>query len=107
MKRGNIFSFIAGRLPDELFETLAGASGKARIERIVSDGHASPKDFWYDQEEPEWVLLLKGGAGLKFEGKEETVVLNPGDWIDIPAHVKHRVEWTDPSEKTVWLAVFY
>ncbi|MFZ2448397.1 MAG: cupin domain-containing protein [Syntrophobacteraceae bacterium] len=107
MKRGNIFSRIADHLPDEQFETLAGASGKARIERIVSDGHASPQDFWYDQEEDEWVILLKGGAGLRFEGQEAVLVLKPGDWIEIPAHSKHRVEWTDPDEKTVWLGVFY
>ena len=81
--------------------------GQTRIERIISDAHASPEGFWYDQDEDEWVLILKGSAGLRFEESEETIVLNPGDWIDIPAHVKHRVEWTEPEQKTVWLAVFY
>ena len=78
-----------------------------RIEKIISDSHASPESFWYDQDENEWVLLLKGSAALRFEEKEGLVLLEPGDWVDIPAHVRHRVEWTDPKQKTVWLAVFY
>ncbi|MGC8490739.1 MAG: cupin domain-containing protein [Syntrophobacteraceae bacterium] len=90
----------------EIFETLVD-SGKVRIERIVSDAGRSPEGFWYDQEESEWVLVLEGSAGLRFEGDAEVLVLKPGDWIDIPAHRKHRVEWTDPVQKTVWLAVFY
>jgi len=106
MRTGNIFSDIPERVPDEEFEMLAEGR-QTRIERIISDAHASPEGFWYDQDEDEWVLILKGSAGLRFEESEETIVLNPGDWIDIPAHVKHRVEWTDPEQKTVWLAVFY
>jgi cupin 2 domain-containing protein len=76
-----------------------------RIERIVSSGQASPEGFWYDQEEDEFVALLSGAAELEFEGGE-TVNLQPGEWIDIPAHVRHRVKWTAPDETTVWLAVF-
>ncbi len=83
------------------------SSGRVRIQRIISDAHASPEGFWYDQDESEWVLLLKGSAALRFDGKEEALVLKPGDWVDIAAHVRHRVEWTDPKQKTVWLAVFY
>lgn len=90
----------------ELFEYLTG-SEKVRIERIISDGQASPEGFWYDQEESEWVMALQGRAGLRFEGEENLLELGPGDWVDIPAHVRHRVEWTDSEEKTVWLAVFY
>ena len=52
-------------------------------------------------------MVLGGSAGLKFEDNEEILVLMPGDWVDIPAHSKHRVEWTDPGQKTLWLAVFY
>jgi cupin 2 domain-containing protein len=105
MRKGNIYSDIPDRVPEEIFETLA-ESEKMRVKRIISDSHASPEGFWYDQDENEWVMVLKGSAGLKFEG-EEMLVLNLGDWVDIPAHVRHRVEWTDPKEKTVWLAVFY
>ncbi|SPF31961.1 Phosphoribosylaminoimidazole carboxylase ATPase subunit [Syntrophobacter sp. SbD1] len=106
MRKGNLFSSIPDRLAEEFFETLVD-SGRVRIERIISDSHASPEGSWYDQNENEWVFLLKGSAGLKFEGNDETLVLKPGDWVDIAAHVRHRVEWTDPVQKTVWVAVFY
>jgi cupin 2 domain-containing protein len=106
MMKANIYSDIPDRVPEEIFEILA-ESGKVRIERIISDSHASPEGFWYDQDQSEFVLLLKGCAGMRFEGEDEIVLLKPGDWIDIPAHVRHRVEWTDPEQKTVWLVVFY
>jgi cupin 2 domain-containing protein len=76
-----------------------------RIERIVSTGQASPPGFWFDQNETEWVALLSGGARLRFEGESEVRELKPGDYLHIPAHARHRVEWTHPSEPTVWLAV--
>jgi len=78
-----------------------------RIERIVSQGQASPPGFWYDQAEGEWVLLLAGAACLRFAEEAEPRLLTPGDWIDIAPHRRHRVEWTDPATPTVWLAVFY
>jgi cupin 2 domain-containing protein len=90
----------------EFTETLAG-KGTTRIERIVSHGHHSPEGFWYDQDQDEWVTLLSGGARLRFERDEASIVLRPGDHLHIPAHVRHRVEWTDPDTDTVWLAVFY
>jgi cupin 2 domain-containing protein len=106
MRKGNIYSSVPERFPDEIMETLVD-SGKVRIQRIISDSHCSPEEFWYDQVESEFVLLLEGSAALRFEGENEIVLLKPGDWVDIPAHVRHRVEWTDPKQKTVWLAVFY
>ena len=78
-----------------------------RIERIVSLGRASPPGFWYDQEEGEWVVLLAGAAQLRFADEAAPRRLLPGDWLDIAAHRRHRVEWTDPAVPTVWLAVFY
>jgi cupin 2 domain-containing protein len=102
----NLFSNVPASIPDELFEEMV-STGLVRIERIVSDGHASPPGFWYDQEQNEWVMVLKGSAGLNFEGAEDILVLRTGDSINIPAHRKHRVEWTDPQEKTIWLAVHY
>ena len=102
----NIFSNIPDSLPEELIEGLAG-KGAVRIERIVSRGQASPPGFWYDQERSEFVMVLKGRAKVALAGKEELVILGPGDYIDIPAHVKHRVEWTDPEQDTIWLAVHY
>jgi cupin 2 domain-containing protein len=101
----NLFAEIPDDLPEELFQTLLGRPG-LRIERIVSLGHASPEGFWYEQETHEWVLLLKGAARLRFEG-EEPIDLLPGAFVDIPARKRHRVEWTDPSEPTIWLAIRY
>lgn len=106
MKRANVLTGIPTELPDELTEILL-ARDQFRIERIVSRGHQSPSDFWYDQDENEWVLVLSGSARLQFEVSRELVDLGTGDHLEIPAHVRHRVDWTDPDQETVWLAVFY
>lgn len=78
-----------------------------RSERIVSYGQSSPPGFWYDQAEGEWIVLLSGAAGLRLEHHNHTRLLKPGDYLDIPAHCRHRVEWTAPHHPTLWLAVFY
>lgn len=103
---GNLLEPVSGALGRERIDEILRGDN-VRIERIVSHGHRSPEGFWYDQKESEWVALLAGRAGLRFEGVEEPVVLNPGDHVDIPAHTRHRVEWTADDEDTVWLAVFY
>jgi cupin 2 domain-containing protein len=100
----NILGNLPGQLSDEVFQTLVSASA-VRIERIVSHGHASPPGFWYDQPRAEFVVLLRGAARLRFEDGE--VELTPGSFLDIPPHRRHRVEWTDPTQPTVWLAVHY
>ncbi len=92
-------------MPDELFETLLHAP-HFKLERIVSTGQATPPGQWYDQERAEWVILLQGSAGLRIEG-EEICTLSPGDHVLIPAHVRHRVEWTDPARPTVWLGLHF
>ena len=97
---------VPAKLPQELIETLAG-TGEVRIERIVSRGHTSPPDFWYDQPEHEFVVLIKGEAHLEFDDDGQAVVLVAGDWLVIPAHKRHRVAWTDPGQETIWLAVHY
>jgi cupin 2 domain-containing protein len=102
----NLFSEIPRRLHDELLETLVDADS-VRIERIVSHGHSSPEGFWYDQQQNEWVAVLKGAATLRFEDDDKLVEMKPGDFLNIPAHRRHRVEWTAPDEPTVWLAVHY
>lgn len=102
----SLFENIPAELPEELFNTLC-SNGHVRIERIVSKGHASPEGYWYDQKQNEFVLVVQGSAGLKLEGKDDLVVLNAGDYLIVGAHVKHRVEWTDPSCDTIWLAVHY
>ena len=100
----NLFVDIPSQLPKEVFTTLISAAN-VRIERIVSHGHASPEGFWYDQDEYEWVIVLKGAARLRFE--DSILEMKPGDFLNIPAHKRHRVEWTTPDEPTIWLAVFY
>jgi cupin 2 domain-containing protein len=101
----NLFSGLPNKLPKELVTVLA-ENKHIRIERIVSTGHASPEGFWYDQDEHEWVVVLKGETRLLFENGEP-VQMTPGDYVNIPSHHKHRVEWTTPDEPTVWLALFY
>jgi cupin 2 domain-containing protein len=100
----NFFAHLALSLSEERIETILEKNG-IRIERIVSLGHASPAGFWYDQDGDEFIVLLSGAARLRFEDGE--IDLIPGSYLDISAHRKHRVEWTDPSQPTVWLAVHY
>ena len=102
----NIFADLPFSLPEELVTVLA-ENQHVRIERIVSTGHSSPEDVWYEQQEHEWVIVLKGEAKLDFEGDDEPVYLTAGDHVLIPARRRHRVEWTTPDEPTTWLAVFY
>ena len=106
MKRANIFSPLKTATTDEVLETLLKTS-HLRLERIVSTGQATPAGEWYDQNQDEWVILLSGKAGLLFEHETELRVLHPGDYVQIPAHLRHRVEWTDSSQPTVWLALHY
>jgi len=101
----NLFADLPADLPEELV-TIFVRNQHLRIERIVSTGHATPTEGWYDQKEHEWVVLLKGEATLVSKDGE-SVQLTPGDHIVIPSHQKHRVAWTTPEEPTVWLAVFY
>lgn len=100
----NLFDSLPTSIPDELIQVIAG-NHHVRIERIVSLGHASPDGFWYDQDENEWVIILKGAARLRFD--DRLVELKTGDFVNIPAHKRHRVEWTTPDEPTIWLAVFF
>ena len=102
----SLFADLPPHLPNELSTTLLEAAN-VRIERIVSLGHASPDEFWYAQDRHEWVIVLKGEARLCFEGVEQPVEMKPGDFVNIPAHQKHRVDWTTPDEPTIWLAVHY
>lgn len=105
MKTSNIFKNIPKQLKEELFEELLCRDG-LKIERIVSNGHISPENEWYDQDNNEWVILLQGEAILSFESGED-VKLESGDYINIPAHTRHKVSWTTPQSKTIWLALHY
>lgn len=101
----NIFDDLPENLSQEVFETLL-STDKVRIERITSSGQTTPEGEWYDQSENEWVMVLRGAARLQVaDGTEHT--LNPGDTLYLPAHLRHRVTWTDPEERTVWLAIHF
>ena len=100
----NLFANIPVSQPQELLETIL-SKPNVRIERIVSQGQSSPEGFWYDQDQSEFVVLFQGAARLRFEDRE--VEMKPGSFIDIPAHKRHRVEWTSPDEQTIWLTVHY
>ena len=66
----NLFADLPSDLTEELVDVLARGQG-VRIERIVSTGQASPEGFWYDQDQHEWVMVLKGEAGLVFLGDDK------------------------------------
>jgi cupin 2 domain-containing protein len=102
---GSLFSDLPGAgLAEERLEDLYSGPG-LRIERIVSTGQSTPAGDWFDQAQDEWVVLLKGAAGLLIEGEARARVLAPGDWVLLRAHQRHRVEWTAADEPSVWLAV--
>ncbi len=105
-KVNNLLAGIPQALTEEFFQDLL-TTPHFRLERIVSRGQASPPGFWYDQPTHEWVALLSGGAALRFADRDDLVFLKPGDHLVIPAGSRHRVEWTDPEEKTAWLALHY
>ena len=106
VQSANLFDFVTTDGADEDMTTLLTTPG-ARLVRIVSTGQATPEGDWYDQDDNEWVVVLRGRAGLRIDGEDEVRVLSVGDYIDLPAGLRHRVEWTDADESTVWLALHY
>ncbi len=105
-EHGNLFHDIPHQIPDEIFQILLQTPG-LKIERILSRGQATPPGHWYDQDTHEWVVLLQGRAGLKIAGENHIRELNPGDYVYLPAHLKHRVEWSDTEKDCIWLAIHY
>jgi cupin 2 domain-containing protein len=106
MEIRSLYDPVADQITDEVFETLVEVPG-ARLERIVSRGHATPPGQWDEQDAHEWVVLLSGSAWLRFEGEADPVAIRPGDHVLIPAHRRHRVEATDAATPSVWLALHY
>jgi cupin 2 domain-containing protein len=104
----NIFDNIKVDKQNEQFFDLIN-SKNVRIEKIVSNGQKSEDNFWYDQDENEFVIILQGDAILEIQENNEIkeVNLNVGDYLNIPAKQKHRVKYTNEHEITIWLAVFY
>jgi cupin 2 domain-containing protein len=106
----HILNNLLHDLPDaserEVFEDLLRGDG-FRVERIVSLGQATPPGQWLELAEQEWVLVLRGAGSVLFEGEAESLLLGPGDCLLIPSRARHRVEWTDPDQPTVWLAIHF
>lgn len=103
--KGNLFADLPAAAPGEIFDVLAEGGG-FRLLRIVSTGQASPPGEWYDQSEDEWVVVVQGAAGLTIAGQPSRR-LGPGDWLLLPAHCRHRVDWTAADQPTVWLALHF
>jgi cupin 2 domain-containing protein len=101
---GNLFCEVPSSAAEEQFTDLLTAPG-LKIERIVSNGQASPPGFWYDQGWTEWVLLLSGSAAVEFEGEAAPRELGPGSYLQIPPGRRHRVVRTSQHGPTVWLAI--
>jgi cupin 2 domain-containing protein len=106
MEIGNLFADLPPNQAAEVFEPLLEHAGMT-LERIVSTGQATPAGEWLQQDRHEWVMLVSGRAALRFEGEEGERVLQPGDYVLIAARCRHRVEWTDASQPTIWLALHY
>jgi len=104
MKASNIFKIDKVKsINHEVFETLIASEGIV-IERIISAGQVTPDDESYDQDYDEWVMLLQGTATISFE-KNRKINLKVGDYLFIPAHQKHRVDYTSSMPACIWLAV--
>jgi cupin 2 domain-containing protein len=101
---GNLF-LLPGELENEEISEILAFGKEISIERIISTGQASPEDFWYDQEQDEWVVVLQGSARLAWEDGRQ-LDMHPGDWVLLPAHQRHRVDWTSKNPPCIWLAVF-
>lgn len=106
MQVKNIFQALPKNLSEEVFEDIINKPD-LKLERIISKGQVTPEGQWYNQDQNEWVLLLKGYAELEIEGQSEAVILQAGDYLLLPAHCKHRVSYTSETEETIWLALFF
>lgn len=105
----NIFE-LPEQLPgEELFETLFETSwhnDQISFKRIISTGQTTPEGEWYDQEQNEWLIVLQGSGELSYEDNSR-IKLTTGDYLYIPAHQKHRVEYTSTEPPCIWLALFF
>ena len=101
--KGNLFKKVPGRIKKEICEVLVKRSGLS-IKRILTQGQTTD---WLKQDTNEWVVLLAGSAKLLFEDGARQVSMKPGDYVQIPAGRRHRVSWTHPWQKSVWLAIHY
>lgn len=106
MHRGDLYGCEPPAGCGEWIETLC-QSPAVRIERIVTRGQITPPGQCYDQDHPEWVVLLAGWARLEFAAPDESIDLRPGQWVQIPAGRVHRIAAVSSDPPAVWLAVHY
>ena len=99
----NIFDLPSSLPNQELFESIV-STDNILIERIISTGQVTPPGEWYDQDKDEWLILLQGEASLAYADGSK-IKLTAGDYLFIPAHQKHRVEYTSSEPPCIWLAV--
>ncbi|MDY7021821.1 MAG: cupin domain-containing protein [Cyanobacteriota bacterium] len=103
MQLKNIYTLPSHLPPTEKFESIV-ENQSLKIERIISTGQITPVGEYYNQEQDEWVMVLQGEAILSdSEGSE--IQLKAGDYLLIPAHQKHRVEYTSTNPPCIWLAI--
>ena len=100
MSQRNLFSPVKQSMAIESIDTLLQCRN-VTIERIVSPPRTRTGEF--DQTQDEWVSLLQGSATLELAG--ETLTLEAGDCLFIPAHTPHRVLTTSAQPDCIWLAV--
>ncbi len=100
---GNLLLDAGSPTEQEQFQILLQTPG-LRLERIVSHGQATPPGQWYDQDDPEWVLLVRGSAELAFD-RGRKVELKAGDYVLIEAGSRHRVAVC--SDDAIWLALHF
>ena len=100
----NIFDSIPENFKKEIIENIYVKQNLV-IERIISNGQATPTGQWYDQNKDEWLILMQGDATILLEDNHQLINLTAGDYLLIPAHTRHRVEWTRPNFNTIWLAM--
>ena len=99
----NIFNLPSSLPNKEIFESII-STDNLLIERIISTGQSTPPGEWYDQDQDEWVILLQGEATLAYTDGSE-IRLTAGDYLFIPNHQKHRVEYTSSEPPCIWLAI--
>jgi cupin 2 domain-containing protein len=104
MVQGNIFKFSKKRIKgSESFETLL-KSNSLLLEKILTHGELKSPGKWYDQEKDEWVMMVQGKATIEYDDGNR-IEMKKGDYVIIPAHLKHRVIETSESPDCVWLAL--
>ena len=107
MKAANLLDHLPRGHPGGAFFDALEDRYRSDRAPIVSHGQASAPGFWYDQDHHEWVLVMAGRAAIEIQGQPDAVELGPGSYLNLPAHARHRVAWTDAGKPTVWLAIHY